>query len=470
MAGNAAPDSPGGYARVNEKTVGGGEPFLWGAATSSHQVEGNNRHNDWWQWEQQGNIEGGVRSGAATDHWNRFREDLRLAADLGLNSYRFSIEWSRLEPEEGQWNHEALEWYRELIAECERLGLVPMATLLHFTMPRWLSERGGFAWEQAPDKFAGYARYVVKALGPRIPLWCTLNEPNSMVVGAYLGGFMPPAKYKPKSASLASRHLLMAHLRAYDRIHRHDDERAGPWKHWPRRVGIAHNMIDFQPMHSGNAIERLMTHVFRRFYNASWPDAVTGRKQHFGVRALVPYPNQVWEARGRATADFLGINYYTRVYVCWGPQRSEANFVRSKYIPVGVIFSRPEDKTTDMGWSIHPEGLGRMIRFLARYRVPLYITENGIADAADDRRPQYLMSHLRETAYAVKRGADVRGYYYWALTDNFEWMKGFEPRFGLFEVDYENFARKARPSCQLYRRVVAAHRAAGEIPPRLDCL
>src|SRR3954468_21970994 len=130
--------------------------FLWGAATSSHQIEGHNEKNDWWAWEAQGNIEGGARSGAATDHLHRFREDLRLAAELGLNSYRFSIEWSRIEPREGQWNEAALDWYARLLDECEKHRLVPMVTLLHFTLPQWLAEKGGFTWELVPEKFAGY--------------------------------------------------------------------------------------------------------------------------------------------------------------------------------------------------------------------------------------------------------------------------------------------------------------------------
>lgn len=445
-------------------------PFLWGAATSSHQIEGGNVHNDWWQWEQKGNIEGGVHSGLTTDHWNRFKEDLRLAQDLGLNSYRFSIEWSRLEPEQGAWNLEAMEWYRELINECEKRKLAPMATLLHFTIPRWLSDKGGFTWEQAADKFAGYTRFVLKEIGGRIPLWCTLNEPNGQAVGQYLGGFMPPAEYDPAKCSLTSRNLLRAHVLAYDRIHKSTVPRAGPWKDWPRQVGIAHNMIDFQAAHPGNPIERAMTSVFRRFYNRAWPDAVTGRKQHFGVLGLVPYPKPVWEARGRPTVDFLGINYYMRVYVCWGPQSSEASFVRTRRVPVGVIFSKPEDKVSDLGWAIYPSGLGRMIRFLKRYHLPLYITENGIADAPDSRRSEYLVEHLKEIARARKAGADIRGYYHWSLIDNFEWIKGFEPRFGLVHIDYQTLARTPRSSYGVYQNVIQAHQSSPGLNPDLSVL
>lgn len=428
-------------------------PFLWGAATSSHQIEGDNRHNDWWHWEEQGNIETGERSGKATDHWNRFREDLRLASELGLTSYRFSVEWSRCEPEEGRWDESALEWYRELVSECEKRNLLPMATLHHFTIPQWLAEKGGLLWDHAPDRFAGYTRKVVAAIGSRVPLWCTLNEPNSLAIGSYLGGFMPPAKTSPKLCALATRQLLRAHVKAYDVLHAGTTERSGPWRDYPLGVGIAHNMIDFLPRHPLNPAEVLFARVIRRFYNASWPDAVTGRRQNFGIRGIIPKPRTVWEARGRRTVDFLGVNYYMKVYVCVGPQPQEASFVKSR-LPFGIMFKRPGDTVSDLGWAIHPEGLARMIRFLRRYDVPLFVTENGIADASDELRPEYLRSHVDVVNKARAEGTDLRGYYHWSLLDNFEWVKGFTPRFGLFSVDYETFARSARPSAKLFADLI----------------
>jgi beta-glucosidase len=444
--------------------------FLWGAATSSHQVDGLSIHNDWWHWEQQGNIERGETSGKATDHWNRFREDIRAAAEMGLNTYRFSIEWSRLEPEEGQWDKNALGWYENLIDACESAGLLPMATLHHFTIPEWLARRGGITSEHYVDKFAGFVRKVAPALVPRVPLWCTINEPVALVVGAYLGGYMPPALCQPKLASLALRNLLRAHVRAYDILHAERGERRGPWKAEPLMVGMAHNMIDFRPLRPHRLVERAMSHVFRRFYNRAWLDAVTGRRQHFGVWGLIPYARPVWEARGRRTVDFIGINYYTKVYVCWGPQPKEAEFVRFRSLPIGVRFSLPQESVSDLGWPVHPKGLGRMIRFVKGYGLPIFITENGIADAGDRLRPQYLVSHLREVAQAIAQGADIRGYYHWSLLDNFEWIKGFPPRFGLLAVDYETFERKPRASAALYRRIIEAHRGSVNGDPELSRL
>lgn len=440
------------------------EDFLWGAATSSHQVEGDNRHNDWWAWEQQGNIEGNVSSGKAVDHWNRYVEDIRLASEMGLNAYRFSVEWSRLEPEEGKWDKSALDWYAALVGECEKRGLMPMLTLHHFTTPQWLAARGGFLSDDSVGRFAGYVRKVISAVGPRIPLWCTLNEPNVLVLGQYLGRFMPPAEYKPENCAVANRNLLLAHVRAYDLIRAQAAPRLGPWKDRKPQVGLAINLVDFRPLRAAHVVERTMAAFVRHYYNGCWPDAVTGRRQHFGVPGLIPAPKQVWEARKRRTADFIGINYYTKIYVCWGPQKEEAHFVKSRLFPIGIAFSKKSDRVSDLGWPLHPEGLGRMIRFLSRYKLPLYITENGIADASDALRSEYLKTHLEVLADAKAKGADVRGYFHWSLMDNFEWIKGFTPRFGLLEVDYGDFSRRMRPSAERLSRMLHALHGAPPTP------
>ena len=427
--------------------------FLWGAATSSHQIEGYNKHNDWWHWEQEGHIEGGARSGAATDHLNRFREDLKLAAELGLNSYRFSVEWSRIEPREDEWDESALNWYQDLITECEKLGLLPMLTLHHFTSPQWFAEKGGFTNEKAPEYFARYVEKIVQLLGSRVPIWCTLNEPMVMIAGGYLATFMPPAKLAPKLASVACRNLLLCHVRAYKIIHTQVTERIGPWKDHPLSVGIAHNMLDFMPDRSWHPIEKILAKIFRRFYNRAWLDAVTGRKQHFGILGLVPYAKAVLEAIGHSTSDFIGINYYTKAYVQWRPR--DAAKERPSDLPVGLSFARRKEKASDVEWAIHPEGLARMIRFVSkRYKLPIYITENGIADQQDTLRPHFLNEHIQEVVKACKEGHDVRGYYYWSLLDNFEWIKGFGPRFGLYRVNYETFERTPTSSALLYKQVI----------------
>ncbi len=430
-------------------------PFLWGAATSAHQIEGHNDKNDWWAWEASGHIEGGVRSGAATDHWNRFKQDIQLAADLGLNSYRFSIEWSRIEPEEGHFDSLALDRYHEMISECERHRLLPLLTLHHFTSPLWFAQRGGFTESDSPQKFLKFTKHVTSTLGPRIPLWCTFNEPMVLVAGTYLGKFMPPAQFSPQLASLACHHLLKAHVLAYDCLHADIENRKGPWKDHPIQVGIAHNMFDFLPDRSWHPLEQLFASIFWRFYNRSWLDAITGRKQHFGILGLVPYAKQVEEAHGRKTVDYMGINYYTKAYVQWCPRDSAHE--QPSEVPLGLAFSRKKEVASDVGWSLHPAGLRKLLKFTSAYQLPIYVTENGIADRKDDLRQSYLISHLREIAQAIEDGMDIRGYYHWSLLDNFEWIKGFGPCFGLYQVNYETFERTMTRSAKLYQKIISDH-------------
>ncbi len=429
--------------------------FLWGAATSSHQIEGDNKFNDWWHFEKQGKIDKKQVSGKATDHWNRYKEDLRLAEELKLNTYRFSIEWSRLEPQEGQWDKYALEWYMELVQECERRKLLPMLTLHHFTFPKWISDNGGLTNKDNVHFFERYVKKVVKVLGSHVPLWCTINEPLVLVIGQYLGGIMPPAENNPKVLSLALRNFLKCHVAAYRAIHNHTERRKGAWRSHPLQVGIAHNMVDFMASKQWHPMERLLSKVFWKFYNQSFLDAVTGGPQDFGIMGLTPQVKPVREALGKRTVDFIGINYYMRGELKWRPKAD--HYERVPGIPVGISFSSPLEDKSDMGWGIHPEGLSRMLNFVQHYGLPIYITENGIADAEDKYRRNYILEHLLTVSRAIKKGADIRGYYYWSLLDNFEWIKGYDPRFGLVSIDYSTFERKIRPSAKIYRDLIQQH-------------
>lgn len=429
--------------------------FLWGAATSAHQIEGYNEHSDWWAWEAAGNIAGGIISGAACDHWSRAGSDLGLARSLGLNSYRFSVEWAKLEPEEGAWNEGAFRWYDELLGHCERNGLVPMLTLHHFTLPAWVARRGGFANPESVAWFGRYAAKVIERFGERVPLWCTFNEPMVLALGSYLGGFMPPALHDPKSVSRASVNIFQAHAAAYETLHHRVGNRAGPWRDFHLQVGIAHNMLDFLPDRWWHPLERSLAMVVRDYYNCRWLRAITGHKQRFGLPGLIPAAPTRTRYR-KPTADFIGVNYYTKAYVRWRPRDASEGSVAG--FPLGIAFARRDEEKTDVGWAIHPEGFRRVLLQAASYGLPIYVTENGVADKDDRLRGRYLLSHLREVARLVAEGEDIRGYFHWSLLDNFEWKEGFGPRFGLCRVDYGTFARETRESAQLYRRIIEGHR------------
>lgn len=332
-----------------------------------------------------------------------------------------------------------------------------MLTLHHFTLPAWMAEEGGFANEKSIKYFERFALEVIRRFGSRVPLWCTFNEPMVLVLGSYLGGFMPPAVQDPKLVARASLHIFQAHALTYSAIHSKITERTGPWKDHALQVGIAHNMLDFLPDRWWHPLERSLAAVINGFYNRSWLNAISGRKQNFGVPWLIPAaPTRTrWKKR---TADFIGVNYYTKAYVRWRPR--DASEGSLKNFPVGIAFARRNEEQTDVGWAFHPEGFRRVLLQAASFGLPLYITENGLADKDDRLRGKFLISHLREVSRLIDEGEDIRGYYHWSLLDNFEWKEGFGPRFGLFRVDYSNFQRIARPSAQLYQQVIAAHEQA----------
>lgn len=406
-----------------------------------------------------------MRSGAACDHWHRFGEDLKAAAELGLGSYRFSVEWAKVEPAEGVWSEEALEWYLGLVRLCEEMALLPMVTLHHFSLPQWLAAKGGFSNPESVGLFARFTEKVWEKIGGHVPLWCPFNEPQVLLLGSYIGKFMPPAIHAPHLFSAACANILRAHLKAYEILHR-PVERRGPWAAVPVQVGIAHNMLDFMPDRWWHPMEQLLSRFIRRFYNRSWLDALTGRRQHFGIPKLVPSPESVKEARGKRWLDFIGVNYYTKAYVRWRPRDSSTETVAQ--MPVGVAFARRREEQSDLGWAFHPEGFGRVLREAAAYGLPLYVTENGLDDKSDRLRGKYLVAHLGQLADALAAGADIRGYYHWSLLDNFEWVKGYGPRFGLVHVDYQTFTRTPRESYYLYGRVIAAHQQT--LPPHRDIL
>lgn len=439
--------------------------FLWGAATSGHQVDGDNRHSDWWHWEEQGNIEGGVRSGRAADHWHRYKEDLRLAHEMGLNSYRFSIEWARIEPEEGQWNQEALDWYENLVQECERLGLMPVATLHHFTLPVWLARQGGFLNRDIVDKMSRYVRKVTETFGPGIPMWCTINEPVVCVTGSYLGRFMPPAVHSPQDAASAFSSMLGCHAAAYDILHSALHRRRGPWAGQKLMVGYAHNMLSFRPDRRLHPLERLIAGRLDKLYNHAWIVATLGGPQKFSLPGVIPRAKSVPGLLGRRTTDFIGVNYYTKAYVQWRPRSKDDN--QMEQVPVGVSFARRKELASNLDWAIYPSGLGRLLRTLKKYKTPIVITENGIADRSDRLRPRFLLEHLDEIAQAIESGVDVRGYFHWSLIDNFEWIKGFWPRFGLYSIDYSTLDRTPTRTAHLYRETIRSH---GESDPNRDVL
>lgn len=382
--------------------------FVWGAATSSHQVEGDQR-NDWSEWEKKGLVADGSVSGAASGHYKLFKEDVALARSLHHNAHRFSLEWSRIEPEEHTWNDEEVEHYRAVIRELQERGIEPYVTLWHFTNPLWFSKSGGWERSDAPERFARFAARMVEAF-PEVTYWITINEANVYALLSYLVGYWPPEAHSPLRAYRVFRNLVRAHQAAY---------RAMKRKRHNVQIGSAHSMIAFDPSDRNRAFDRWATSAAHRWYNDRW------------LRASA------------STSDFFGINHYTRQDVSF----------RSFRQPVFAAFTG--EPKSDFGWQIYPEGMYRVLKHAAQYRKPLFITENGIADADDTRRAGYIREYLAQVHRAIADGVEVRGYFHWSLMDNFEWREGFSKRFGLIAVDFSTLKRTVRASGRAYSEICA---------------
>jgi beta-glucosidase len=399
--------------------------FLFGTATSATQVEGHCHTSDWHAFAAQpGRVRHGDTPDIACDGWNRWREDVALQASLGMNAYRFSVEWARIEPAPDAIDRAALDQYRALLGALRDARIEPMVTLHHFTLPRWLAERGGVLASGFAERLARFARTVAGALGDLCTLWVTINEPNVLAAHAYLLGVWPPAQANPIAAFRAHRRLLDAHDAAYRAL-----KLALP----DARVGVAHHLRVVQPERPTRR-DRAAAFALRALFNDAFAEAV--------CRA--------------GTQDFLGINYYSRDVVRFSLRHAREMFVR-RGVPAGA-------EVSDLGWEVYPEGLGQILRAWGRRTgLPVYVTENGIADAGDSRRAAFLERHLAEVARAIADCVDVRGYFHWSLMDNFEWADGYEPRFGLVEIDYATQERRVRESARVYARIARDRAVAGEL-------
>jgi len=415
--------------------------FRWGTATSAHQVEGSNTNNDWWAWEQgEGHIKRSHRSGIACNWWKRAEEDFDLAAELGQNSHRLSVEWSRIEPREGQFDDSALDRYREMLQALREREIEPMVTLHHFTNPLWLAEMGGWENSRTISLFERFVARVVEALGEFCDLWCTINEPNVVAILGYVDGIFPPGKNDPRAALRVLRTMMRAHGAAYRRIHALQPE---------ARVGLAHNMRILDPANRRSPLDRRVAHWQDRIYNRA-PLAPLTRGWWMLPLGFGP------ALRLRGTLDWVGLNYYTRDVVAFDRRNPQRLFARNEHLDSAELL--------DGGYGeFYPQGMMRCLQRLAVLNLPIYVTENGIPDADDDQRPRYIATHVHEIWKVLQRYVPVHGYYHWTLVDNFEWAEGWTMRFGLIELDLETQARTPRRSAYLYRDICRANAITPQI-------
>ncbi len=417
--------------------------FLWGAATSSHQVEGYNTNNNWWAWEQEpGRIILGHKSGAACDWWGgRWREDFDRAVEGRQNAHRFSIEWSRVQPLPDIWDGSSLERYREMARGLHQRGMTPFVTLHHFSDPLWLAEKGGWENEAVVDYFVPYVRKVVEALQEYVNLWVTINEPNVLAFEAYLMGNFPPGKKDLPTTFRVLTNLVRAHAAAYHVIHEVQPT---------ARVGIAHHYRGFLPTRSWSPLDRYASGLPNRLLNEFFPRALTDGVLRF------PFSKQRIQPASK-TQDFLGLNYYTQANMSIGLLSKKQFFG-----------SYPSDADLSEGGFIAnvPQGMFRMLQWARGFNLPIIVAENGVEDSKDTLRPRYLIQHLHQVWRAVNFSFPIKGYFHWSLVDNFEWERGWTQRFGLWELDVDTQARRKRPSVDLYADICRQNGVSSETVSR----
>ncbi|SEE89497.1 glycoside hydrolase family 1 protein [Ruania alba] len=471
--------------------------FRWGAATAAYQVEGaagtGGRGESIWDVFCQipGAVHAGDDGSVACDQYHRYREDVALLRDLGLDSYRFSTSWARVMPDGRTLNRAGLDYYSRLVDELLGSGTSPWLTLYHWDLPQALEADGGWPTRETAYRFADYAVAMYEALGDRVRTWTTLNEPWCSAFLGYTAGVHAPGRQSPEDGLAAAHHLLLGHGLALGEIRRRDSDAS---------LGITLNFTVADPYDPGDPDDVEAARIEDGFFNrifldpiftGTYPADIIDDTRHLG---LLDHVRDGDLELISAPIDVLGVNYYNGAAVSGHPDQAvpagqnRPDGVRSvgdgphrevsPPQPVGSVHHRSRGlPTTDMGWEVQPEGLTRLLlRLQADYTGPrevaMYVTENGAAypdqvradgTVDDPDRIAYLDTHLRAVAAAMEAGADVRGYFAWSLLDNFEWALGYSKRFGIVRVDYETQERTVKASGHWYARVAANHC----LPPRV---
>jgi beta-glucosidase len=401
--------------------------FLWGAATAAHQVEGGN-HNQWTVWElenakakaaqasyhyddyaswdrikQQAKTPDNYVSDSLADHYNRYEEDFDLLSAMHMNAYRFSIEWSRIEPEEGSWNAEAIAHYKRYIAALRKRNIEPIVTLFHFTLPVWFIEKGGFEKKSNVKHFVRYAEKIISELGKDIRLIITINEPEVYASESYYQQNWPPAVHSKYKWWRVVHNMAYAHRQAAKAIHAINRR---------YKVSIAKNS-NFIYAGDNSWLSNVSATIMQYF------------QDDYFIKKVVKH------------CDFIGVNYYfsNRVY--------------------GYRIHNPDKKLSDLNWDLQPMDIQYVLeRLHAKYNLPLMITENGLADEQDSYRKWWLTETILAMQRAIDGGVKLEGYIHWSLIDNFEWAYGKWPRFGLAAIDYSTGKRTLRSSARWFGRVI----------------
>lgn len=431
--------------------------FLWGSGEDPYQHEGSNEHCDWHRWQHEAEespIDSGERLGVGTDFWRRWREDLQRAKDDHHNCHRVGIEWSRIEPRKGEWDEEAIAEYGEMLRTMkEEHGFTTFLNLWHFTLPCWAADEGGWENPELMERWKIYVEKCARTFAPWVDYWSTMIDSQIYPLVAYLAGEIPPEKTDAKASLEVYHRLIHAHAIAYRILKEHGRREDDP--SFVPKVGQIYFFFDFH--RRGFLVDPVVRGLFRRLFNWGFLDGIIKGE----VDLFVPF-ERVRENNPELanTMDWLGVNYFTRAIVAFSP------------FETGMVSQKRHTPwpASDMDWEIFPEGLYNTIRRVRdRYgdEMELFVTECGLADADDSRRPRYIVEHVAWAHRAIEEGANLKGFMYWSLTDNWEWKYGSWPRFGLYGVDYETGERTRRRSAALFAQIARENRLPDELPPPL---
>lgn len=408
--------------------------FLMGSATAASQIEGSDPNTNWYKWGEDGKIANNGSTIVASDHYNRYEEDILLMKEMNHDIYRMSIEWSRIEPEPGVFSDIGLDYYRKELTLLKEKDIKVLVSLHHFSHPQWFEDLGQWEHEENIKYFLNFCEKVVSEYTDLISEYCTINEPNVFAMDTFIDGKYPPGKKNDMKAYFsASRNLIIAHKQAYEMIHSIRSE-AG---YTDTKVGFAHHEA-YLEVKGLNPLTKLSKFMMNYAFHKIFLEGFINGRMIFPLKKA----KEVTEGR---YCDFLGLNYYSRHLI-----HSSSN-VAMLFGEVRVDESLTADHLNDLNWEIYPRGLYQIgKRLYDEYKLPLYITENGIADAKDEKRSKFIYDHLYEVSELIKEGVKIERYYYWSLLDNLEWAMGYDPRFGLIEIDYTTLKRTIRESGRFY--------------------
>lgn len=409
------------------------EGFLLGAASAATQIEGGECGHNWNDWYHRGNITDGSDPARSTGHYNLWREDADLMAEMGLKAYRLGIEWARLCPAEDKVDESAIEHYRKELAYLHEKGISVLLTIHHFTNPMWFEEKGGFTRSENIKYYLDLVALVVRSFGDLVSEYITINEPNVYATNSYYFGSWPPGEKSFRKAMSVMSNMSVCHIRAYGLIHKMRREMG----YRDTKVSFAIHMRVFDPAHPANPWHRICAMFLEHFFQSAITQAMCFGRFNWPLKASS-------QTEYGEYCDFIAVNYYTRSAVSGFKD--------------GVRKNAPKN---DLGWEIYPEGIVRCSeKIYSRIKRPIYISENGTCDNTDTFRCRYIYEHLRAIS---ESGLPVERYYHWCFCDNFEWIEGEHARFGLVHVDYETQKRTIKRSGAFYSEVIRAGGATDEI-------